>query len=230
MGLPRFVANELDAYAYKTRDTILVDALCAGAQYGHRVFEILNRCKKSGADGSLWLHVTWCLIRSRWADFGFRQFRLTCPDNMDRVPSKLYVGLEQSPAGALLCEWRSVTIPLYFMKRLEQLNSEREARDRAEVKLAAQIALLRDKIYVSRCFPSRLRFIIFERDKYRCQICLRNKETLAGLGRHLEVDHISPFIDGGKTTYSNGMTVCNECNIAKHHAKGYLRNQRELEG
>jgi hypothetical protein len=29
--------------------------------------------------------------------------------------------------------------------------------------------------------------------------------------------------DGGKTTYRNGTTLCNECNIAKHHAKGYLR-------
>ncbi len=221
MSLPRFVADALETYAYKMQDTVLIDAFCAGAQYGPRVFEVLNRRKSPNA-GPNHLHVTWCFIRARWAHFGFRQFRKNCPDNMDRVLDKLYVGLEQSPSGALLCGWRSVSIPLYFVKRLEQLNSEREARDRAEVKLVAQIALLRNKMYASRSFPSRLRLIIFERDKYRCRICLRDKETLRRLGRHLEVDHILPFIDGGKTTYGNGMTVCNECNIAKHHAKEYL--------
>lgn len=222
MSLPRFVVDALDAHARKTQDTILVDALCAGAEHGRRVFEVLNMRKGPDTCGPPWLHVTQCFVRARWAYFGFRQFRKNCPDNMDRVQGKLYVGLEQSPCGTLLCDWRTVTIPLYFVKRLEQLNSEREARDRAEIKLVAQIAVLRNKIYASRCFPSRLRLIIFERDKYRCQICLRDKETLRRLGRHLEVDHVLPVIDGGKTTYSNGMTVCNECNIAKHHAKAYL--------
>jgi hypothetical protein len=40
---------------------------------------------------------------------------------------------------------------------------------------------------------------------------------LAGL--HLEVDHIQAFADGGLTTYSNGQTMCSECNKAKHHTK-----------
>lgn len=227
MSLPRFVADALEAYAYKTRDTILVDALCAGAQHGPRVFEILSKCEGFNGDGPSWLHVTWCFIRARWAYFGFRQFRKNCPDSMDRVQGKLYIGLEQSLPGVFFCEWRSVMIPLYFAKRLEQLNSEREARDRAEAELAAQIIALRNKVYASRCFPSRLRLIIFERDKYRCQICLRDKEALYRLGRHLEVDHILPYIDGGKTTYTNGRTLCNECNIAQHHAKKYLEGISE---
>lgn len=222
MALPRFVANELKAYSAKIGEAILVDALWAGAENGMRVFEIFRRCKNPDGSSS-WLHVTRCLIQSHWANLAFRQFKQSSPDNMDRRQGKLYVGLAQTPSGALLCEWRTVTVPLYFVKRLEQMNAEREARDRADAELVAKIIILRNKIYASRCFPSRLRLIIFDRDKHRCQICLRDKETLFRLGRHLQVDHIVPVIDGGKTTYSNGMTVCDECNIGKHHAKEYLK-------
>lgn len=226
MALPRFVANQLKAYLDNVGDAILVDALCAGAESGVRVFKILQRCKSFRGGGDGWLHVTRCFMQFYWANIVFRQFRQSSPDNMERRPGKIYVGLAQSPFGTLTCEWRSVTIPLYFVKKLEQLNAEREARDRADAELVAKIVLLRNKIYASRCFPSHLRLIIFDRDKFRCQICFRDKETLIRLGRHLEVDHILPVIDGGKTTYSNGMTVCDECNIAKHHAKAYLSAPR----
>ncbi|WP_413673286.1 HNH endonuclease [Massilia cellulosiltytica] len=222
MALPRFVEEKLKAYSYRARDILIIDALSTGAVYGPRVFEIFNKGKNATASDGVLLHVTRCFIRSRWAYWAFKQFRQNCPDNMDRQPAELYVGLTQTPSGSLVCERRSVTIPIYFSERLEKLNMERETRDRADAKLVAKIVLMRNKIYVSRCFPSQLRLIIFERDKYCCQVCLRNKETLLKLGRHLEVDHILPVIDGGKTTYSNGMTICNECNIAKHHTKGYL--------
>ena len=230
MALPRFVADALKAYSYKTRDTILIDALLTGAVYSPRVFEIFSKGKSNVADNVVLLHVTRCFIRCRWAHLAFRQFRQNCPDNMDRQTGKLYVGLTQSLSGSLICEWRSVTIPIYFSKRLEQLNAERETRDRAEAELMAKVVLVREKIYASRCFPNLLRLIIFERDNYCCQTCLRDKESVLKLGRHLEVDHILPFIDGGKTTYSNGITICNECNIAKHHAKRYLSDIRRIKG
>lgn len=126
-------------------------------------------------------------------------------------------------------EFRSVTVPRYFLPRLEQLNSERENNDRRNAELVKKVALLRNKVYASRCFPAHLRTIIFERDEYRCQICLRDRETLLRFGLYLEVDHILPYIDGGKTTYSNGRTLCSECNRAKHHAKGYLSAIQSLE-
>ena len=149
---------------------------------------------------------------------------------MTQVPAKLYVGLEQLPSGSLAVERRSVVVPLYFLEKLEKSNLEREARDRSEAKLAAEISLLRNKIYSSRCFPSRLRLIILERDKYRCQICLRDKGTLLELGLHLDVDHVLAFADGGKMPYTNGRTLCNQCNIAKHHAKSYLMALEKLGG
>jgi 5-methylcytosine-specific restriction endonuclease McrA len=229
MALPRHLTNKLEAYSREVQTTMLLDAICAGADYGSRVFEVLNRTKNCSAELPPWWHVIQCFIRARWAYLGFRQFRKTCPDNMDRVPTKLYVGLEQVSCGKYLSEWRAVTVPLYFLKKLEELNSAREAKDRREANLVAQIAVLRNKIYLSRGFPPRLRLIILERDNYRCQICLRGREMLLRLGRHLEVDHILAFVDGGKTTYSNGMTICSECNIAKHHAKRYMEATRTLE-
>jgi 5-methylcytosine-specific restriction endonuclease McrA len=228
MSLPRHLRDKLDADWCEFQGSIALDALCAGADYGPRVFEVLERTKKSNGDLPAWWHAIRCFIVARWAYFGFRQFHKNCPDEMERVAAKFYVGLEELSNGGVSCEWRSVTVPIYFVKKLERLNAEREARDRSNAKIAAEIGMLRNKIYLSRCFPSRLRLIIFERDKYRCQICLRHRETLLRLGRHLEVDHILAFVDGGKTTYSNGITVCDECNIAKHHAKGYLAGTEAL--
>jgi 5-methylcytosine-specific restriction endonuclease McrA len=229
MALPRYLTNKLEAYSREVRGTMLLDALCAGADYGSRVFEVLERTQNSSDERPPWWHVIQCFIRARWAYFGFRQFRKSCPDNMDRVPTKLYVGLEQVSCGNYLSEWRPVTVPLYFLEKLEELNSAREARDRREANLVVQIAVLRKKIYLSRGFPPRLRLIILERDNYCCQACLRDRETLFRFGRHLEVDHILAFVDGGKTTYSNGITLCSECNIAKHQAKRYLNATKALE-
>lgn len=84
-------------------------------------------------------------------------------------------------------------------------------------------------MYASRYFPAHLRAIILERDGYRCQLCLRDREVLRGLGLHLEVDHILSYIDEGKTTHSNGRTLCSQYNVAKHHAKGYLSAIQSLE-
>lgn len=141
---------------------------------------------------------------------------------MDRVTAKLYVGLERLVTGTHIAEFRPVAVPRYFELKLAQANSAREKKDRIDAEHARQLALVRDKVYASRCFPARLRLIIFERDQYRCQICFRDKETLFQRGLNLEIDHILAYVDGGKTTYSNGMTLCSECNSAKHHAKGYL--------
>ena len=228
MGLPRYLVEKREAYLRSLpRGALLCDALCAGADYGTLVFDVLNKTKLNG-EVPPWRHVLLCFIRARWTYLEFRQYRKHCADNLDRVSAELYIGLEQVPPARLLAELRAVPVPIYFLERLRQLNLEREERDRTEAKLVSQIEELRNKVYLSRRFPSRLRYIIFERDKYRCQICLRERDKLLSLGLHLEVDHILPFVDGGKTTYSNGITLCNECNTAKHHAKDYLRSSSQL--
>lgn len=55
---------------------------------------------------------------------------------------------------------------------------------------------------------NRMRFFIYERDGYRCQICGRRT-------RDLEVDHIIPIAKGGKSTPDNLQTLCHRCNYRK---------------
>lgn len=55
---------------------------------------------------------------------------------------------------------------------------------------------------------NKMRFAIYERDNYRCQICGRSTDDL-------EIDHIIPISKGGKSTYSNLQTLCHRCNARK---------------
>lgn len=55
---------------------------------------------------------------------------------------------------------------------------------------------------------NRMRFFIYERDGYRCQICGRSTNDL-------EVDHIIPISKGGKSTPDNLQTLCHRCNYRK---------------
>jgi len=55
---------------------------------------------------------------------------------------------------------------------------------------------------------NRMRFSIYKRDNYRCQICGRSTN-------YLEIDHIIPISKGGKSTYDNLQTLCRRCNKEK---------------
>lgn len=56
-----------------------------------------------------------------------------------------------------------------------------------------------------------LRFRVFKRDDYRCQICGRS----AADGARLEADHKVPRSKGGPDTLANLWTLCFECNRGK---------------
>lgn len=55
---------------------------------------------------------------------------------------------------------------------------------------------------------NKMRFYIYKRDGYRCQICGRKTDDL-------EIDHIFPIAKGGKTTIDNLQTLCRRCNFKK---------------
>lgn len=59
----------------------------------------------------------------------------------------------------------------------------------------------------------RLRYLVLERDSYRCVLCGRSPAFIPGVS--LEVDHIKPWSKGGKSAMSNLQTLCRECNIGK---------------
>jgi hypothetical protein len=55
-----------------------------------------------------------------------------------------------------------------------------------------------------------LRHDVLERDGFRCQHCGRSAREVA-----LEVDHINPVSNGGKSTMDNLITLCIDCNRGK---------------
>jgi 5-methylcytosine-specific restriction endonuclease McrA len=59
----------------------------------------------------------------------------------------------------------------------------------------------------------KLRFAVLKRDDYRCVLC--GDSPAISKGTTLEVDHIHPFSQGGKTTEDNLRTLCRRCNQGK---------------
>ena len=57
----------------------------------------------------------------------------------------------------------------------------------------------------------RKRFLVFERDRYRCRICGRS-------GIELEVDHVVPVAQGGSDASDNLQTLCFDCNRGKRQS------------
>ena len=70
------------------------------------------------------------------------------------------------------------------------------------------------KAMYARGVPLRLRYLVLERDGFRCRRCGRNPEED---GVKLEIDHIVPRFLYGKTTYDNLRTLCMECNRGKSY-------------
>ena len=64
----------------------------------------------------------------------------------------------------------------------------------------------------------RLRFLVFQRDRFKCVVCGRSPAT------HLKVvlhaDHVTPLASGGNTSLENLQTLCYECNMGKGRFHG----------
>lgn len=60
----------------------------------------------------------------------------------------------------------------------------------------------------------KMRFEVFKRDSFKCQYCGKSAPDVI-----LEVDHIKPVAEGGKTTLLNLITSCRDCNRGKGKRK-----------
>jgi hypothetical protein len=60
---------------------------------------------------------------------------------------------------------------------------------------------------------TKLRFRILDRDDYRCVLC--GADAAMDSSVRLDVDHIVPISEGGKTTPENLRTLCSRCNNGK---------------
>lgn len=59
----------------------------------------------------------------------------------------------------------------------------------------------------------RLRFLVMQRDKFKCCICGASPAKDPNV--ELQIDHIVPWSKGGKTTIDNLQTLCHSCNLGK---------------
>lgn len=59
----------------------------------------------------------------------------------------------------------------------------------------------------------RMRFKVFERDRFRCVACGNSPATDPACKLH--VDHIEPYSKGGRTTLDNLRTLCAACNWSR---------------
>jgi len=58
-----------------------------------------------------------------------------------------------------------------------------------------------------------LRYQVMRRDGFKCVLCGRSPAVEAGVVLH--VDHITPWVSGGKTIVDNLRTLCERCNYGK---------------
>ena len=65
----------------------------------------------------------------------------------------------------------------------------------------------------SRAVNWRLRFLVMQRDGFRCCNC--GASPAKGHAVSLQVDHVLPWSRGGETTFENLQTLCETCNIGK---------------
>lgn len=65
-----------------------------------------------------------------------------------------------------------------------------------------------------KAISKKLRFEVFKRDSFKCQYCGKSAPEAI-----LEVDHIKPVAEGGKTTLLNLVTSCRDCNRGKGKRK-----------
>jgi hypothetical protein len=64
-----------------------------------------------------------------------------------------------------------------------------------------------------RSVPDRLRWRVFERDRFSCVACGRSRAK--GDDIKLHADHKVPWSKGGPTTVENLQTLCEDCNLGK---------------
>lgn len=142
-------------------------------------------------------------------------------DGLTRIEYEKYQGIKMS-FGKYVAVTRKVTIATLIHSKLKEIDAQKLESDIKQAKVRDGALKFKNKIFASRAFPSKLKQLIFYRDNYQCQICGKGKEKLFSEGLHLEVDHVVEWSDGGETSYSNGRTICSDCNKGKYHAKSII--------
>jgi 5-methylcytosine-specific restriction endonuclease McrA len=108
-----------------------------------------------------------------------------------------------------LWSWQE-TVKAVFLDRVNIVSEyDRVVRSPSfEIRLPSVIAL-KDYIQTARR-PAFTRFNVFLRDRFTCQYCSERH-----VANDLTFDHIIPRSRGGHTVWTNVVTACGTCNLAK---------------
>lgn len=150
---------------------------------------------------------TWIHPHSRWTELATRPIEVL-------VKSRISIARRIAEA-ELLAKKAKVTQP-------ETIAGEKLMGDvRANRKQTS-----REEMYQQRkLLTHRLRWKILERDDFRCRKCGIDAATDHSV--KLEVDHIVPIAEGGKTVPSNLQTLCTRCNRGKADEMPTIQSGKE---
>ena len=82
-----------------------------------------------------------------------------------------------------------------------------KAMEEARAKARDRTERYRGRFDVTNAEWIRLRALVFERDNFECVYCRSDVD--------LACDHVTPLIQGGKSSLDNLVTACRRCNSAK---------------
>lgn len=229
MGLPRYVNNKYEEMLKMYMEGIMFFAQDI-FKYGNIVTEFMDKQNK--------LFYSSKSENYRSMQYAVREklkkrYSLTVKkDNFDKYSLELievdkYVRLKffrDSLLGELLegGVYEKILIKEKFRHLYDIIQLKKMNNDAYEYDENPLLYKIKNKEFLSRCFPSSLKQIIFNRDNFTCKVCKIHKDNLPEK-IHLEIDHIIAWEDGGKTTYSNGQTICSDCNKGKHHTKKHFK-------
>lgn len=142
-------------------------------------------------------------------------------DEMDRVRFEFWRNLRIENDQATHDAVVTSTIRLAMWKVSQHFHRDNNTLERLE-RQAARRREAKTKIYPQRDFPSILRILILERDRFACVCCGSDADDCRKRSTSLVIDHKIPVVAGGKTCYSNGQVLCGICNSDKEVARRSL--------
>ncbi|MEQ8907528.1 HNH endonuclease [Ekhidna sp.] len=98
---------------------------------------------------------------------------------------------------------------LIFLKKADLITEVSERKLRSISKTFPFPSIIKVKYYISLPYKGVVmsRHNIFKRDGGKCQYC--------GVNKDLTIDHVVPRSKGGKSTWTNLVTACKNCNSRK---------------
>ena len=230
----------ISSYSHKLNnsdDANLKKKYVDGIKYSDQIFYMTKKAIKFIYDGydneiledvynpNFLTEIAWLSqpgVCERYALAGERK-RLEYLNSFSKVMIEWHCYYQKDINGEWIAYYTEIPVNNYFEDRALELSKQKKEKEFELIQRKEYLDNIRN-IEQGRSFKGRLRQFILERDNFKCVLCGRDVSD----GIKLEVDHIIPWSDGGKTTYDNGRTLCKECNIARHSTKQYNEKVKEF--